>query len=168
MRNFRFRLVPVWLLCALPLLAGCDRPTPAPPSAQPIRALGTAPDSVASDATVPVSATVLRMRIDGVEWTADHNLFGVVHPPGYDRAVLMAGSHGPKDANEQAFNINLYGIEGPGRFRVRSGNTENHVAQISNLSPERYLAGGPMGFYLNVDILRLSACLLYTSDAADE
>jgi len=54
------------------------------------------------------------MRIDGVEWTAAHDVFGAVHPTGYDRSILIAGSRWDKNANEQAFNLNLFGINRPG------------------------------------------------------
>lgn len=146
------------LVCVLALLTGCDRQATSPSSPSPnengAQTVGT---TGADGKSTPQSATTLHMHIDGVEWIADNSLFGAVHPNGYDRAVMISGSKGPKDANEQAFNINLYGIDGPGTYFVKSGNANDHVAQISNLSPERYLAGGPMGFDLKVEVARMAA-----------
>lgn|GEM_PF-2690874 len=101
-------------------------------------------------------ANILRMQVDGVAWTADHDVFGAFHPPGHERVLMVAGSYGPKDANEQAFNLNLYRIDAPGRYTVRSGNAEGHVVQFANHSAERYLAGGPFGFDVQVDVVAAS------------
>ena len=78
------------------------------------------------------------MKVDGVAWEADHDIFGAVHPKGYEKAVLVAGSLGPKDANEQAFNLNLFGIDTAGNYPVLTGNPKLHVAQLANLTPERF------------------------------
>ena len=121
------------------LLAACDSGS-TPPAAT--AASGTS--AVASTPAATPAGNLLRMRIDGKEWVADHEIFGAVHPTGYDRSVLMAGSLGPNDANEQVFNVVLNGVDGPGVFRARTGDAARHVAQIANLSQERYLAGGLM------------------------
>lgn len=84
----------------------------------------------------------LSMKINGVPWQADNDIWAAFHPLGYDGAVLMAGSKGPKDKDEQAFNINLFGAEGPGEYQVVSGNPTNSVAQMGNLSARDYLIGG--------------------------
>lgn len=146
------RLTCTMLLAAT--LAACGNTAPAdgdaprtPASAKP----------AAEAAAAPTAATsVLRMTFDGVEWNADHDLFGAVHPTGYDRSILIAGSHGGKNANEQSFSLNLFGIDAPGRFRVTSKDPKTGVAQIANLSAERYLAGNVFGYDVEVEIVRFS------------
>ena len=101
---------------------------------------------------------VLRMRVDGVEWSADRELFGAAHPPGMDRAVLIAGSLGPKDANEQTFNLNLFGVDGPGRYVAERGDATGNVMQLANLSPERFLIGGLLFEYrFEVELVTMQA-----------
>lgn len=92
----------------------------------------------------------LSMLIDGVEWRFETEVFGAFHPIGYNQALLISGTHGRKDADEKTFNINLYGVPGPGTYRVRSGNVEGNVAQIGNFSRDEYLAGNVMPFDLTV------------------
>jgi len=126
------------------LLAACGN------SASPT----TTAASASTAGTVPAAATPneLSMRIDGVEWRADHEVFGAFHPPGYDRALLIAGARGRKDANEQAMNINLFGIDGPGRYTIETGHADGSVAQLANHTPERFLAGSMMGYALVIDV----------------
>ena len=123
-------------------LAACERPG----------STTTSPVATAAVAVTPVAANTLEMRIDGTPWRADHDIFGAFHPLGYDRALIVGGSLGPKDANEQAFTLNLYGIDGPGRYAFRNGNAAGHVVQIANLSSERYLAGSILGFDFTIDV----------------
>lgn len=92
----------------------------------------------------------LSMKINGVYWVADHDVFGAFHPKGYNNAIIIAGSKGPKDSNEQAFNINLYNAGGAGTYHLVTGNPDLHVAQISNWSTENFLCGSSMGFDLRV------------------
>lgn len=135
---------------SLLLLVACSdaaAPVAQTPTTQPTQAPADAP-----------AGNLLRMRIDGVEWIADHDIFGAVHPMGYDRAVLVAGSHGPKNADEQAFNIILNAADGPGTYRATTGDSRRHVVQMGNLSPERYLAGGLMLEHdMTIEILRMQA-----------
>ncbi|MBK9493483.1 MAG: hypothetical protein IT475_11030 [Aquimonas sp.] len=133
----------LWML--LPLLAACQSESASPVS------------TVALAAPAAASGDYLRMKVDGVAWEADHDIFGAVHPKGYDKAVLIAGSFGPKDASEQAFNINLYDINAAGNYPVQTGNPKLHVAQLANLTPERFLSGGPMGFDMQVEIVEMQA-----------
>ena len=98
------------------------------------------------------AANQLSMRVDGVEWRADHEIFGAFHPPGYERALLMAGARGRKDANEQVMNINLFAIDGPGRYAITTGHAAGSVAQLANYTPERFLAGSMMGYELVIDV----------------
>jgi hypothetical protein len=113
----------------------------------------TTPSAATADMTPVTAATnELSMRVDGVEWRADHEVFGAFHPPGYERALLMAGARGRKDANEQAMNINLFGIDGPGRYTITTGHAAGSVAQLANYTPERFLAGSMMGYELVIDV----------------
>jgi len=114
----------------------------------------TAANSVSAPARI--SANTLSLNIDGTPWTGDHDLFGAFHPAGYDRALLIGGSHGPKDRHEQVFTLNLYGIDGPGRYEIKTGNASASVVQIANLSSERYLAGSLLGFDFVVDVRTVS------------
>ena len=98
----------------------------------------------------------LSMKINGVEWKADNNIFGAFHPKGYDKAIMIAGSKGPKNKNEQPFNINLYNADGPGVFQIREGNPDLNVAQLANMSPENYMYGSLMGFNMKVTVTKAS------------
>lgn len=133
----------LWML--LPLLAACQSEST------------SSAVSVAVAAPTAASGNHLRMRVDGVRWEADHDIFGAVHPKGYEKAVLVAGSFGPKDGSEQAFNLNLFGIHAPGTYPVKTGNPQLNVAQLANLTPERFLSGGPMGFDMRVEIVEMQA-----------
>ncbi len=137
------------LFLAMPLsalvLAACGNTAPPTSTAAPAGAASPAPAAV-----VP---NQLSMRIDGAEWRADHDLFGAVHPAGYDRALLMAGARGRKDATEQTMNINLFGIDGPGHYAIASGHPAGSVAQLANYTPERFLAGSMMGYDLVIDVV---------------
>ena len=136
------------------LLTACNNDTGS--AATPAASDGTS--APASAPTPTPAGNVLRMRIDGKEWIADHDLYGAVHPTGYDRSILIAGSLGPKDANEQAFNVILNGVDGPGSYHARTGDAARHVAQIANLSPERFLAGGLMLEHdITFDVTRMQA-----------
>ena len=105
--------------------------------------------------TTPTSsANYLRMKINGQDWIADHELTGIVYPKGYNQAILIGGTRGPKDKHEQAFNINLYNVKGPGTFTFESGNKDNNVVQMGNLSEEHYLYGNVLGFRMRVTITK--------------
>ena len=132
-------------------ITGCGQPPPA--------SSALAPTDASADTRAPSSgANRLRMRIDGIEWSADRDLFGAVHPPGMHGAVLMAGSLGPKDANEQTFNLNLFGVDAPGHYVVEHDNASGSVMQLANLSPKRYLIGGLMFEYrFEVELVTMQA-----------
>jgi hypothetical protein len=143
-----------FLFCACLLLAACDSP---PPSATTAGAASAATPSPPSQPQQ--QANQLRVTLDGKRWQADREFFGAFHPPGMDRAVLMAASLGPKDKHEQAFNLNLFGVSGPGRY-VASGDTmslkglSSSQIQLANLSTERYLIGGPLGYDVDIELLQ--------------
>lgn len=152
------------LFCTAPLLTACTSQTP--PAAT---AANTAPAanaaasaSAAAPATPKAAGNQLRLKLDGKPWQADREFFGAYHPPGMDRAVLMAGSLGPKDKHEQAFNLNLFGVSGPGRY-VASGNTmslkgvTSSAIQLANLSEQRFLVGGPFGYEIDVELVQAGA-----------
>ncbi|MCQ4163808.1 hypothetical protein [Tahibacter harae] len=154
------------LACTV-VLAGCQ---PAPPAtagggaSSPDTAASAAPAAAqpASTAKTAASSSQLRLTLDGKPWRADREFFGAYHPPGLDRAVLMAASFGPKDKNEQVFNLNLTGVGGPGRY-VASGNTlslkgiTSSAIQLANLSEQRYLVGGPLGYEIEIELLQAGA-----------
>ncbi|MBK8558209.1 MAG: hypothetical protein IPL65_21860 [Lewinellaceae bacterium] len=94
----------------------------------------------------------LSMKINGVEWAADHDIFGAFHPKGYNKAIIIAGSKGPKNKDEQAFNINIYNTDGPGTFNFKNGNPELSVAQMANWSPETFLCGSMMDHHMRVKV----------------
>lgn len=109
---------------------------------------------VQSTGQPPAAAgNVLTMTLDGKPWKADREIFGAFDPPGMARQLIMAGSFGPKDANEQTFNLNVAGVDKPGRYVVRTREASvGNAAQVANLSRERYLVGGALGFEITVDV----------------
>lgn len=145
----------IFLLCACLLLAACHSPPPPAATAATV-ATPSAPASPQGQ------SNQLRLTLDGKTWQADRDYFGAFHPPGMDKAVLMAGSFGPKDKHEQAFNLNLFGVDAPGHF-FASGNTmslkglSSSAIQLANLSDQRYLIGGPLGYEVEVDLLQAGA-----------
>jgi hypothetical protein len=128
-------------------LAGCGGPDAAPAASTSAPAPGAA---------VAGARGELTMTIDGRPWAADSELFGAVHPQGYDRAVLIAGSLGPRNGQEQALNINLFGIDGPGTYTLSPGNGAAGVAQLANPAPGKFLAGGVLGYEVEVELLAFS------------
>lgn len=142
------------LIAVTVLLGGCGKPAQDSVTTNSPATANVAAPSPAS------SSPMLRMSIDGQPWIADHAIEGMVHPPGYDRAILISGSHGPKDKNEQAFTLLLLGVDGPGPRTIRSGGGDLSIVQMANLSPGRYLAGGVLGYDLQVELIRYSAAPL--------
>lgn len=159
-RTLRAGLLGAGLFCGGLLLSACNAQTaPAVPPA------GTAPAARAATtapATAKAAGNQLSLKLDGQSWQADREFFCAFHPPGYDRAVLMAGSYGPKDKNEQAFNLNLFGAGGPGRYTA-SGNTlslkgiSSSAIQLANRDAKNYLIGGPFGYTVDVELLQAGA-----------
>lgn len=115
------------------------------------------PSGSGAKAPEAASGNYLSMKINGVEWKADHDVFGAFHPKGYDQAIIIAGSRGPKDKTEQSFNLNLFKTTGPGVFQIKNGNPDFNVVQLANMSPENFMYGSMMGFDLKVTITRASA-----------
>ncbi len=130
------------LACALslPLLSSCDSKS--------------APEAGSKKSE---GKNVLRFKMNGTAWSADSSFLGIFHPPGYNKAILIGGSKGPKDKDEQVFNLNLYNADGPGTYHIRSGNTDLSVVQLANLSPENFLYGSTLGFDLKVVVTKASA-----------
>ncbi len=98
----------------------------------------------------------LGMKINGTEWRADHNLFGAFHPPGLNKALLIGGSKGPKNEDEQVLTLNVFNVEGPGTYHIKTGNADLSVAQLANLSPENFMYGSMTGFDLTVIVTQAS------------
>ena len=138
---------PLVVLLVAALLAACSND--AVPPAQP-----TPAPAAAAPAPAPVAVgNVLTMTLDGKPWTADREIFGAFDPPGMARQLIMSGSFGPKDANEQTFNLNVARVDGPGRYVVRTREASvGNAAQVANLSRDRYLVGGALGFEITVDV----------------
>jgi hypothetical protein len=112
--------------------------------------------SISTSKEVDNMANYLTMKINGQEWKADHEIIGSFHPKGYDDAIIIAGSKGPKDKNEQTFNLTLYKTDGPGVFEIKSGNKENNIIQLAGLSEQQYIYGSMMGFNVKVNITKAS------------
>ena len=117
---------------------------------------GTAEGTTAQASTHDATANHLSLKINGVEWVADHDVFGAFHPKGYNKAIIIAGSKGPKDKNEQAFNINIYNADGPGTFSYKHGNPDLSVAQMGNWNPENFICGSMMGHEMRVKVTKVS------------
>jgi hypothetical protein len=112
------------------------------------------PSATATETTT--AGNMLSMKINGVEWKADNEIFGAFHPKGYNKAIIISGSKGPKNKDEQPFNINLYNVDGPGTYQVQTGNPDLNVAQLANLSEQNYLYGNVLGFNLKVVVTKAS------------
>jgi hypothetical protein len=131
------------------LLAACGPATP--PATPASNAGGSVPAAAAEEA-----ANLIRMRVDGVEWSADRDIFCTVAPPALGDVLIVSGSRGPKDASEQAFNLNLTGVAGPGTIKLAGGGSTTHAIQLANLDAQRYLNGGAMGFDVTVEVVSLA------------
>lgn len=110
---------------------------------------GKSPDEVST-------GNYLSMKINGVEWKADNDIFGAFHPKGYNKAIIISGSKGPKNKDEQTFNINLYNTNGPGTFNIQTGNPDLNVVQLGNLTPANFMYGNVMGFDMKVKVTKAS------------
>jgi len=129
------------------LLAACGGDPPVPQDR----------DSAAAPAASGEPAgDVVRLKVDGANWSADREIFCAVAPPGLGDVLIVSGSRGPKDANEQTFNLNLSGVEGPGTLKLAGGGSTTHAIQLANLDAQRYLNGGAMGFDVTVEVLSFS------------
>ena len=117
---------------------------------------GTSGQTTAQSSTVSARENHLSMKINGVEWVADHDVFGAVHPKGYNKVIMIAGSKGPKNEDEQAFNINIYNTDGPGTFHFQDGNPDLSVAQMGNWNPETFICGSMMGHNMRVKVTTAS------------
>lgn len=99
-------------------------------------------------------ANHLSMKLDGREWVADSSFLGMFHPKGFNKALLIGASKGPKNKDEQLFTLNLFNIEGPGTYHIKTGNADMSVAQLANLTPEKFMYGSLMGFDLTVNVTK--------------
>lgn len=141
--------VPIIAACAL---VGCDtsgRSTPTEGAAV------TAPAALATRSKSSTAVNTLQLKLDGREWHADRAIEAMVDPPGFDHMLIISGSYGPKDRNEQAFNLNLTGVQAPGRYVIKGGNAVGSAIQLANLSPERFLIGGTLGADVVIEVTTL-------------
>ncbi len=116
----------------------------------------TAETPTAEASTASAKENHLTMKINGVEWKADNNIFGAFHPKGYNKVIIISASKGPKNKDEQPFNINIYNTGGPGVFQLKDGNPDLSVVQLANMSPANYLYGSMMGFNMKVNVTKAS------------
>lgn len=100
------------------------------------------------------SGNLLSMKLNDKEWLADSSFLGVFHPKGFNKALMIGGSKGPKNKDEQVFSLNLFNVDGPGTYHIKTGNTDLSVAQLANLSPENFMYGSLMGFDLTVIVTK--------------
>jgi hypothetical protein len=116
--------------------------------------------------TVTISATeskklttenYLSMDINGVQWKADHDIFGAFHPKGYNNVIMISGKKGAKDATEQGFNINIYNTVGTGSYYLKNDNTDLSVAQMSGWDEQNFICGSGTGFEMRVKITSISS-----------
>lgn len=150
------------LMCtvlAAAVLGACTREAPhaaAGASASQATSVANAitPAASGAPATAPVS---LRMLVDTKAWIATQDVFAAVHPRGYDRAIVIAGSVGKQAPFEQAFTLNLYGIDKPGRYRITSARIAEGVIQFGSFDAARPLIGGILGYDATVDVVAFSA-----------
>ncbi len=149
-----FRRVLALLLLTIGV-AACNESDPSSPadSASPTARAQPAP----STSTPAAAGPLLTLQLDGVTWQADREIWGTVHPPGMGQTVIMSGSFGPKDAHEQAFNLNLHAAAQPGTYRLQSAAPQIGVVQLANLSQERYLMGNVLGYDIEVELLQMQA-----------
>ena len=112
--------------------------------------------TIAENITNTDTKNYLSMKVNGAEWIADNEVFGAYHPKGYNNAVIISGSKGIKDKEEQTFNLNLYNTNGPSTFDIKDGNADLNVVQLGNLAAENYLCGSMMGFDMKVIVIKAS------------
>jgi len=112
----------------------------------------------AKEKTPAIAATQnhLSFKINGVEWQADSEIFGAFHPKGYNKAILISGSKGGNDKNEQDFSLILYNTAGPGVFDITNGNKDNNVIQLANMSPVNFMYGSMIGFNMKINVTAAS------------
>lgn len=112
------------------------------------------PNVEAEQLKVDNHSNYLTMKINGKEWSADHDVFGAFHPKGYDKAIIISGSSGKKDKTEKAFNINIFQTDGPGQYSFAQGNAALSVAQMGNWTEQDYTCGSMMGFDMKVKVVK--------------
>jgi hypothetical protein len=143
-------------LLALGLLVGCGAAEPPPAAAGGEAAKAPAASGPVQSAVDHGDGQFVRMKVDGVEWAADREIFCAHAPAGMDPMLIVSGSFGPKDANEQAFNLNLSNVQEPGTIHLVGGGSVTHAIQLANLDESRYLNGGVMGFDVVVEVVELA------------
>ncbi|WP_395788907.1 hypothetical protein [Aquimonas sp.] len=134
-------------------VAACSQSNPPSPADSDPRVARVQP--APSTSTPTAAGPLLTLQLDGVAWQADREIWGAVHPPGMGQTVIMSGSFGPKDAHEQAFNLNLHAATQPGTYRLQSTAPAIGMVQLANLSQERYLMGNVLGYDIEVELLQM-------------
>lgn len=109
-----------------------------------------------SKETIAKNVNILSMKLDGKLWEADNEIFGAFHPKGYNKAVIISGSKGPKNKDEVPFNINLYNVDKEGTYTIKTNDPNNSVVQIANMNKDEFLCGSMMGYNLTVILKKCS------------
>ncbi len=109
-------------------------------------------NSAASASAANKTINKLSFKMDGVLWEADNEIMGIFHPKGYNKAVLMGGSKGPKNKDEQMFSLNLYGIEKEGEYTIQTNDPNQSVVQLANISNEEPMCGSLMGYKFKISL----------------
>ena len=125
---------------------------------QPHSATPTSTPAAADKASAPElreQLGFLRMTINGNRWEADGPITAIHNAPIAPKALLINGIRGPRDASEQNFTMNLYGITTTGKLHIDSENANGSVVQLTNASADDFLAGAMMGYALDIEILSL-------------
>lgn len=97
----------------------------------------------------------LRMTINGKLWEADGPLTAIHDAPIAPKALIINGMRGPRDASQQDFTMNLYGITTAGKLHIDSEDAHGSVVQLTNADSEDFLVGAMMGYALDIDVLSL-------------
>lgn len=94
----------------------------------------------------------LSFKIDGVLWEADNKISGIFHPKGYNKAVMMVGSKGAQNKDEQVFSLNLYGIEKEGEYNIQTNDANKSVVQLANISNTEPMCGSLEGYNFKISL----------------
>lgn len=117
--------------------------------------LSCGPLSAPAPVSTVDSSKFLRMKVNGKDWIADSGISCAVHPDGYNKAILIAGSK-TEDGGED-FNIHLFNMQlGPSITAATDGNPNNTTIQLGTHDSTKYIYGSLMGFDMQIQIVRVS------------
>lgn len=143
--TYRYRIS---MLILVIVCCGCQ-PHSATPTSTPAAA------DKASALDLREQQSVLRMTINGKSWEADGPLTAIHDAPIAPKALIINGMRGPRDASQQNFTLNLYGITTTGKLHIDGEDAHGSVVQLTNADSEDFLVGAMMGYALDIDVLSL-------------